>query len=736
MRKLVVTCLLVLLISSITHADIAKLESQWLKFEINDVTGRWSLLDKRSQIRWPSTGKAGPGLADWLEGDFARTESTIENIIHLNNKKYGTAVVFTLVDDGRALEISYNGKKGRNVRVLEDALAIRDIENGYAILPCREGLLISANSGKTFKRVFGTSDYEGCHMNMLGFIKDGSALIVTWDDAYIFPEIQSTKSTDTPYIQKLTTIFELRQNAKSVRLMPLGKGNWNTIAAGYRRYAEKKGLAVTLKEKIRRDKHVELMIGAINAKLWWCLARRMNEESTKEESVKIRWTFDEAAKIAEHLRNDLDIERCFFMIGGWTEGGYDCRHPDNLPANPECGGNEALSDAIRRIQALGYVGCLHDNVQDMYRDAKSWNPAFIEKRRDGSLITGGRWLGGRAYMVCAPKQLELAKRPQNLPAIHKLFSPWSYFIDTTYAVGPRECFDPNHPVDRNTDIAWKIRLSDYARDVFGIFGSECGREWALPHSDFFEGLVAVRGTYYHNLKPEEFGATVIPFFEMVYHDCQICYGKYGYQAQKAAECVAHHLLCARPLYYHSFQDHLYWQSDNSKTNENSKSDIACYTRSDNGWAENMHPMDIFIKNTYEVSGPLHSATAHNVLTKLEFLNEDKTLRQATYGKGKNATRIIVNFAAAEAKVKSELGADVVLPRWGFVIDGPRFAAFYALRWNKQKYDNGALFTLQAKDQKNLKNSQRIHVFHAFGPEEFQWKNNIYKIKREQIIQPQ
>jgi hypothetical protein len=73
-------------------------------------------------------------------------------------------------------------------------------------------------------------------------------------------------------------------------------------------------------------------------------------------------------------------------------------------------------------------------------------------------------------MVCAPKQLELAQRPQNLGAIRDLFGPWSYFIDTTYAVGPRECFDPNHPIGRNDDIAWKIRLSDYARNVFGIFG--------------------------------------------------------------------------------------------------------------------------------------------------------------------------------------------------------------------------------------------------------------------------
>jgi hypothetical protein len=189
------------------------------------------------------------------------------------------------------------------------------------------------------------------------------------------------------------------------------------------------------------------------------------------------------------------------------------------------------------------------------------------------------------------------------------------------------------------------------------------------------------------------------------------------------------------MYYHSFQDHFYWLSDNNKTNESSKSDTSCYTRSDNGWTENLHPMDVFLKNTYEVLGPLHSATAHNVLNQLKFLNEDKTLRQATYGKGKNATKIIVNFGTTEARIKSELGADVVLPRWGFLIDGPRYTAFYALRWNKQEYENGALFTLQPQDDNNLKNSHRIRVFHAFGPQNLRWKNVIYQIKREEVIQP-
>jgi hypothetical protein len=337
-------------------------------------------------------------------------------------------------------------------------------------------------------------------------------------------------------------------------------------------------------------------------------------------------------------------------------------------------------------------------------------------------------------MVCAPKQLELAQRPQNLPTINKLFAPWSYFIDTTYAVGPRECHDPNHPIGRNDDIMWKIRLSDYSREIFGIFGSECGREWALPHSDFFEGLVAVSGRYFHNLKPDDLGATVIPFFEMVYHDCQICYGKYGYAADKVAEFVAHHILCARPLYYHSFPDHLYWKSsENQQRKQAPVPDIACYTRSDNGWADGMHPLDVFVKNTYEVLGPLHSVTAHNTLSKLEFLTKDFTLRQATYGQGEDTTRVIVNFGTTEARIKSTLGGKVTLPPWGFVIEGPRFAAFHARRWNGQEYGKGALFTLRPRDRKNLKEADRIRIFHAFGPETIKWKGSIYKVQREMVI---
>ncbi|HID75532.1 MAG TPA: hypothetical protein EYP56_05985 [Planctomycetaceae bacterium] len=718
----------------VCQQDRLTLESPAMAVRIDRHAGRWSLEDKQAGVRWPSQGTASPGTGEGLPQRFADAVSTARSV---RLARDGVAVTFQLIDEGRSLEIRYEGNGLDEIRVLEDGLATTEAEDGYLIVPCREGLLIPASGEVTFRRTFGTSDYEGCHMNMLGLVKRGAALVVSWDDAYVFADVARTE-TDAG-ARRLTAALRLRKSARSIRLTPLGRGDWNRVAAGYRRLAERKGLAVTLRQKIERDPHAELLVGASDFKLWTCLARRMNEESTKEESVTVRWTFDQAAAIAQHLHGDVQIDRCLFIMGGWTEGGYDCRHPDNLPANPECGGNEALARAIHRIQSLGYVACLHDNYQDMYRDAKSWDAAYIEKRPDGSLVKGGRWLGGRAYMVCAPKQYELAMRPQNLPAIHRLFDPWCYFIDTTYAVGPRECFDPNHPIGRNEDIAWKIKLSDAARQLFGLFGSECGREWALPHSDFFEGLVGVSGRHYHNLDPKSLGAMVIPFWEMVYHDCQFCYGKYGYAPGRAAPYVAHHVLCARPLHYHAIPDGLYWKATpparRGGADAASSGPEACYIRTDQGWAQGLHPLDAFIKNTHEVLGPLHRMTAHQRLERLELLTSDRSLRRATYGHGAEATVVVVNFRTSDATVESRYGGSVTLPAWGFVVEGPRFTAFYAKRWGGREYPEGALFTIQARGGRALDRTTRVRIFHGFGDPAIHWRGKTWKVERERELSP-
>ena len=69
------------------------------------------------------------------------------------------------------------------------------------------------------------------------------------------------------------------------------------------------------------------------------------------------------------------------------------------------------------------------------------------------------------------------------------------------------------------------------------------------------------------------------------------YGKYGYPASAAGEFMAHHVLAARPLYYHSFPNHLYWTEPHAAGRPSDPR--ACFTRTDNGWAEGLHPVDAF-----------------------------------------------------------------------------------------------------------------------------------------------
>jgi len=392
-----------ILISVLTSAsfqaprETIRLESPALAVEVDAREGTWFLIDRRSSTRWPSEGASPAGFAEGLKGGFTPSNRT-ETSVRLATTG-GAAVVFSLVDENRSLEIRFEGKNLCEVRIPGEVFRLHDGEAGAVVVPCREGLLIPADSGVAFEQTFGSSEYEGCHMNMIGFLKRGSALLATWDDANVWATLHGRKLKGPSHQHELMAELSIRPPARAIRITPLGKGDWNTLAEGYRRIAERKGLASTMTQKIARNAHAERLLGAANVKLWTCLNRRMNEESSRVEHEEVEWTFDEAAQIAEHIKKDLGIDRCLFILGGWTEGGYDVRHPDALPANKECGGDIALSSAVRRIQDLGYVGCLHDNYQDMYRDAKSWDPKFIQKRKDGSLTAGGRWLGGRAYLV-------------------------------------------------------------------------------------------------------------------------------------------------------------------------------------------------------------------------------------------------------------------------------------------------------------------------------------------------
>jgi hypothetical protein len=729
-------------------------------------------------------------------------------------------------------------------------------------------MLLPADTGLAFTHDFDTFAYEGCHMEMLGIAKRGAAALLTWHDPYVKARTKSVLPAEGRFKgrQVLSPSLELRQSANSFQLHLLGNGNHITIAQAYREIAREKGRLVTWKEKLKGHPERAKLFGAINYKLWSILTRRMNDKSNQELSVRVNWTFDEAAQIAEHLKNDLKLEKVLFLMGGWIHRGYDNQHPDILPAAPECGGNEGLSDCARRVRKLGYHFGLHDNYQDMYRDSPSWDESYLTKHRDGSLAQGGKWGGGRAYLTCSRKAVELARRPQNLPAVKELVGDCAYFIDTTFAAGLTECFDPKHRLTRWDDMRWKQAISDYARELFGMFGSECGREWAIPHSDFFEGLTGVSGQHYHNANlMTKVGGVAIPLFEMVYRDCIAAYGKYGYDPAKAADYVLHHISIGRPLHYHNIPQHLYWkepgpkkqtpmplrpaiadlkqtapdrfsvtyqwsvketpptnwrvfvhftdqagnikfQNDHAPTTRwqpgevrqgpfevivptgltgifeirmglfrslngsraalegpldgesrcrvgrvkidsdkitfqpleqspvQNQMDPAVFTHADQGWAEDLHPLDRFVKNTYEILSPLNELTSQSTMTEFEFLTSDYKVRRSLFGEGSDALAVVVNADHLPYLYKSQSGEEIELPPFGFLIESPVFVAFHALNWNGLHYDEPAFFTLRSLDAQPLSRSKRIRVYHGFGDTRLKLKGTMRNVAKEIMIE--
>jgi hypothetical protein len=724
------------------------LESPFLRVEISGA-GCYAVLDKETQVTWHTSPRLPRGgitiLMDGRTAHIPLDQFRIRahgNRVEMRSRSSPGNIVLTiameLMDDGRTIELSYESERGRdieNIRLIDDCFGITDAEGGYVIVPVREGLMIPSNSGLAFTRRFGTFEYEGCHMEMLGAVKNGSAIMVTWHDPYIVAEVRSSLLPAMAGVNQILSLsLDLAKTARAVEVKFLGKGDYTSIAKGYREVVERKGWLVTWKAKLGHAPRATMLFGASNFKLWSCLERLLDEHG-HEKSVTVNWTFQEAAEIAEHLRNDLDIRIAIFIIGGWIHRGYDNQHPDILPANPECGGDEGLAKAAQRIKNLGYLFCLHDNYQDIYGDSPSWGEGHVLKNADGSLCKGGFWAGGQAWIVCSKRGLELAQRPQNLPGVKRLYNPNAYFNDTTFAAGLYDCSDPSHPLTKWDDIKNKQALSDYTMSLFGVYGSECGREWAIGHSHFFEGLAGVGGRYYHTFEPSSLGARVIPIFEMVYRDCIAVYGKYDYDYSVAAEYVLHHILIGRPLHYHSWKRGPYWKEAPEDEPLGQPYGASCFIRADGGWAEGLCLADRFIKNTHEVLSPLHEATAQTVITKHEFLTPDRRVERVAFGGDAEA---IVNKGtdrSADYLHSSRMGGKVLLPPFGFVIESPTFIAFHALSWNGREYNEPALFTIRSLDGKPLHESNKMRIFHGFGGQNLQLRGRVFTVRKEMISGP-
>jgi hypothetical protein len=156
-----------------------------------------------------------------------------------------------------------------------------------------------------------------------------------------------------------------------------------------------------------------------------------------------------------------------------------------------------------------------------------------------------------------------------------------------------------------------------------------------------------------------------------------------------------------------------------------------FVRADSGWAEGLHPLDRFLKNTHEILSPLNRLSARLLLTDYELLTPDGRMRRSLFGDGR--IEVVVNLGDRDYTYPSKRWGEVVLPPDGFLAQAPEFLAFSAKRFQGLEYERVPLFTLQSLDDRPLEQSSRIRVYHGFGDPRLVWAGRTREVPRQSVI---
>lgn len=499
-------------------ALLDSLENEYLKLELfNDAST--TITDKRNKYRW----QQGPvAIQD-------ATEIEDHNCWFRGERKYMEQYPgrFLVQKEGRHYRFTLYGRQNRVIGRFLCQIGLEGEWLTYRLLSIDETIpslifptpifceasVIPQGAGRLIKR--GGPDiwsreflpfYTHLNMRMFGGIKDGMAWIGIFGD----------KSADAG-------AFLYNGLVSPVWLKSLGrwqgdyrfrfrffKGDYNDIARAYRAYLQAKGDFVTLAEKAEQNPLLIHMNGgrilsfmqaipALNLRVaedYLYMPEQIQHERHKKE---IRFTHAQVKKSLEYAKKQ-GFTKGLINIRGWINGGYDYSHPDIWPPDPDLGDYRELAQLPASDPTIPF--CLHDNYQDIYDHVPSF-PSGVLHRPDGSLMHGGLWAGGQAYMLNSRDSLKYVKR--NWEKI-KLLNPQAMFLDTVTAAKLLQSFEPGNSLTRLQDRELKSEILKFYFDQGLLVGSEESADFGVPSCHWFENR--------HERKAGE----TIPLWSLVFHD--------------------------------------------------------------------------------------------------------------------------------------------------------------------------------------------------------------------------
>lgn len=416
------------------------------------------------------------------------------------------------------------------------------------------------------------------------------------------------------------------------------KGGYVALAKAYRDYAKEKGLLVTLREKMRRNPHLEKLLGAPDV---WV------EEALWKEDTSRYLPFALEAKL-------FGIKR--MLIQGRS-----------LPEN------------IERVNSLGYITSEYDVYTDILplEEGQDIDPLHGRVPADVILMANGERMPGiftwdtklQFMKRCPLLWVETAK--VNIPKVLQRYPFLGRFLDVVTAEALYECYDENHPLTRSSKREASVELLRYVRSLGMVVGSEHGIWWAVPVIDYLEGMMSGNPAHFSwpagqlirpKSKDEEFSDPFgnklpkwglyekwgighkwrVPLWELVFHDCVVSTWYWGdstdFLLQSAPEVTPKK--DAFNILYGTIP--LLW----SRT-----------------WHSNR---DIFLRS-YRNTCKLHEVVGDEEMLSHKFLTPDHDVQETRFSDG---TIIIVNFGEKPYKLEWE-GGTYFLPQNGFFVKGPR-----------------------------------------------------------------
>jgi hypothetical protein len=350
------------------------------------------------------------------------------------------------------------------------------------------------------------------HLNMrwFGGLKDDCGyLAVLPQPNFVDGGVMVTQMSAAPvWLRELGRWSETR----SVRYRFV-RGNYVQLALEYREWARGQGLLRSLTEKVGACPALREMLGgrivSINEatpkhapSYYEDLLEPASLNQYPGIGAKVFWTHAQVGSILARLAK-CGIEHAMVVVRGWIPGGYDWSHPDVWPPEPSLG---SIDDLKKLCGAdARFPVALHDNYQDIYEHSPSW-PHGIVQRADGSLLAGGYWAGGQAYILSAAAGRQYAER--NWQQMRQL-GLRALFVDTTSAVQAYESYAPGARQSRTQDLAEKVRMLEFFKAQGLVVGSEEGADFAAAHLDWNEN------------RHERVAGESIPLWPLVFHDAVV-----------------------------------------------------------------------------------------------------------------------------------------------------------------------------------------------------------------------